>query len=100
MPGIVGFISKGRHEHAEAQLKRMVESMCHEPFYSAGTWIDESLGVYVGWVGREPSFAGAMPLRNESGERVLVFSGDEFPEPGTARRLEKKGHTFNSEDCS
>jgi asparagine synthase (glutamine-hydrolysing) len=100
MPGIVGLITNLKRKYAEAQLKRMVESMRHEPFYSSGTWIDESLGMYVGWVEREPSFASAMPLRNESGDRLLVFSGDEFPEPGTARRLKEHGHSLNLEDCS
>ena len=100
MPGIVGIITQVPRERAEAQLKRMVESMRHESFYKTGTWIDESLGVYVGWVEREDSFADGMPLRNESGERFLFFSGDEFPEPGTARRLGERGHALNPEDYS
>jgi asparagine synthase (glutamine-hydrolysing) len=100
MPGIVGLVTSLERERAVAQLKRMVESMRHEPFYSTGTWIDESLGVYIGWVEREPSIASAMPLRNETGERFLVFSGDEFPEPGTAQRLKERGHTLNGEDQS
>ena len=100
MPGIVGFITRLPRGRAEVQLERMVDSMRHELFYNSGTWIDESLGVYVGWVEREPSFASAMPQRNESGETVLVFSGEEFPEPGTARRLRERGHALNPDDCS
>ncbi len=100
MPGIVGLITRLPRKNAEVELRCMVETLCHQSFYSTGTWIDESLGVYVGWVEREPSFASAMPLRNESGEKVLVFSGDEFPEPGTALRLERGGHALNPEDCS
>ena len=53
MPGIVGLITKKPREWAEQQLARMIEPMLHEPFYVKGTWIDESLGVYVGWVARE-----------------------------------------------
>jgi len=100
MPGIVGLITNIGRERAEPQLRRMVESMRHEPFYSTGTWIDESLGLYIGWVEREPSFASAMPLRNESGERCLVFSGEEFSEPGTPRRLAERGHVLNPQDSS
>jgi len=70
----------------------MVEALRHEEFYATGTYIDESLGVYVGWVARENSFSDGMPLRNERGDVVLVFSGEEFPEPGTSRRLIERGH--------
>ena len=61
-----------------------------------GTWIEESLGVYVGWVARKGSFSDEMPLRNERGDVVLVFSGEEFPEAGTVQHLKEKGHEFNS----
>ena len=62
----------------------MVEALRHENFYVTGTWADESLGVYVGWVARKRSFSDGMPLSNERGDVVLVFSGEEFPEPGTS----------------
>lgn len=100
MPGIVGLITKLPRERAEAQLVRMVESMRHESFYRTGIWIDESLGVYVGWVEREHSFSDGMPMRNESGEKVLVFSGEEFPEPATALSLKQRGHTLDPDGCS
>jgi len=73
----------------------MLERLRHEPFYATGTWIDEALGVYVGWTVRKGSFADGMPLRNERGDVVLVFSGEEFPEPGTARRLTERGHALD-----
>ena len=44
------------------------KSLCHESFYSSGTWIDEEQGIYVGWVARQGSFADGMPLHNETGE--------------------------------
>ena len=74
----------------------MVEALRHEDFYVAGTWIDESLGVYVGWVARKGSFAEGMPLCNERGDVTLVFSGEEFPEPSTAQQLRKRGHDVDS----
>ena len=75
----------------------MLESMRHEPFYVKGTWIDESQGVYIGWAVRENSFSDGMPLQNERGDVTLVFSGEDYPEPGTPRRLKEQGHAF--EDC-
>ena len=95
MPGIVGLVTSMPRDRAEAQLLRMLERLRHEPFYATGTWIDEALGVYVGWTVRKGSFADGMPLRNERGDVVLVFSGEEFPEPGTARRLTERGHALD-----
>jgi asparagine synthase (glutamine-hydrolysing) len=79
-------------QEAAQELARMVARMRHEPFYSTGTWMDEGLGVYVGWVQREGERRCAQPQVNESGDKVLVFAGDEFPEPGTAQRLKQNGH--------
>lgn len=79
MPGIVGLITKAGRDRAEPQLHRMVEALRHESFYETGTWIDESQGLYVGWVARKDSFPGSSPLENERGDKVLVFSGKNFP---------------------
>ena len=78
----------------------MVEALRHESFYETGTWVDESLGVYVGWTALENSFSDGMPLRNERGDVSLVFSGEEYPEPGTARRLKERGHSLDLEGSS
>jgi asparagine synthase (glutamine-hydrolysing) len=96
MPGIVGLVTKMPRGQALEQLARMVETLRHESFYTTGVWIAESLGVYIGWVERKGSFSDGMPLRNERGDVVLVFSGEEFPEPGTAQRLKERGHEFDA----
>src|SRR5579859_5185096 len=96
MPGIVGLISRMPRQSAEQELLQMVEALWHEDFYVAGTWIDESLGVYVGWVARRGSFAEGMPLRNERGDVTLLFSGEEYPEPSTPQRLRARGHDVGS----
>jgi len=92
MPGIVALITKMPPQQALPQLSRMLETLRHESFYTTGTWIDETLGVYVGWAAQKGSFAEAMPLRNEAGDVILAFSGEEFPEPGTFQYLRKRGH--------
>src|ERR1019366_830369 len=97
MPGIVGLITKIGSERAEPQLRRMVEALRHESFYETGTWIDESQGVYVGWIARQGSFPGRLPLENERGDKVLVFSGEEFSDPETAGRLKALGHTLGEQ---
>jgi asparagine synthase (glutamine-hydrolysing) len=78
MPGIVAIITRMPRRLAEPQLLRMLSTLRHESFYTTGTWIDESAGVYLGWTALEGSFADGMPLRNESGNCVLAFSGEEY----------------------
>ena len=92
MPGLVGLISKMPRERAEYELQQMLKSLLHESFYISGTWIDEAQGVYVAWVAREGSFAAEMPVQNECGDVTLVFSGEEFPEPGKILALCAAGH--------
>src|SRR5260370_9628682 len=41
-----------------------------------------------------------MPLRNERGDVILIFSGEEYPEEGTARRLKEQGHDVQPEGPS
>jgi asparagine synthase (glutamine-hydrolysing) len=96
MPGIVGLITKMPRDKAAEELSLMVAALCHEPFYKTGVWIDELLGVYVGWAVRENSFSDGMPLWNERRDVCLVFSGEEYPEPGTAHRLKERGHSLES----
>lgn len=78
MPGIVGIITRMPPEMATDQLQRMVRSMLHEPFYVSGSWADEELGLYVGWVERDGGATTRLPLRSATGEKLLFFSGEEF----------------------
>ena len=100
MPGIVGLITKMPCDWAEQQLRRMVDALCHESFYNKGTSIDARSGVYAGWVARKNSFSDGMPLCNEREDVSLVFSGEEFPEPGIARRLKENGHRVDLKGAS
>ena len=100
MPGIVGCITRLPRDRAQAELVQMVDALCHEDFYVTGVWAEESLGVYVGWVAQQGSFSDAMPVRNERGEVVLVFSGEEFSQPGAGSQLRAHGHVFDSSGSS
>jgi len=95
MPGIVGLITKMPRQMAEQQLHRMIAALCHESFYVTGNWIDESSGVYVGWVLHKESFADGMPVRNEREDLVLAFAGEEYPEPGAVQALRVRGHQLD-----
>src|SRR5579884_2449082 len=86
MPGIVGLITRIPRQQAEPLLLQMVEKLRHESFYVTGTWIDEELGVYVGWAARDGSFSADMPLRDARNENVLVFSGEDYSSCGASVR--------------
>ena len=78
MPGIVGLVTRIPRKCAEEKVAAMVGALRHESFYVTGTWSDEQLGVYCGWVARDGSFSASMPLCGPSGEAVLVFSGEDY----------------------
>ena len=78
MPGIVGIIGRGPRGKHEGDLKIMLDCMMHEPFYGSGTYVNESLGVYIGWTGHRDSIADSLPAVNETRDVVLVFAGEEF----------------------
>lgn len=96
MPGIVGVITKRPPEWAREQVQRMVSAMLHEPSYSVGTWEDETLGVYAGWIARAGSFADRMPLQDETGQRILLFAGEEYSGSDAIADLRQKGHLIQN----
>jgi asparagine synthase (glutamine-hydrolysing) len=93
MPGIVGLITNIAREQAERELLQMVDVLNHEKFYVTGTWVDESLGIYVGWIARKDSFCDRMPQQTERGDVTLVFSGEEFSDSRLVQRLKEPGHS-------
>src|SRR5690348_7132459 len=97
MPGIVGIITKRPQAEAQEQLCRMLRTMRHESFYASGTWSDPSQGIYIGWVARSGQCSAEMPLSNERNDVTLLFSGEEFPEPGTRNSLRAKGHAISTD---
>ena len=92
MPGIVGLITRRPSAHATMQLATMLKTIQHEDFYTSGSFVDESMGAYIGWTALEGSFSDGMPLSNENGKVSLVFSGEEYPDPAVVRGLRNRGH--------
>ncbi|HLJ78636.1 MAG TPA: hypothetical protein VKT75_14540 [Acidobacteriaceae bacterium] len=100
MPGLAGIITKMPRGRAEAELSRMLSTLRHEASYSIGKWVDEDCGVYVGWSARAGAFDQGMPLRNERGDMVLAFAGEEYPDPELRAQLKQRGHDFDPEGPS
>lgn len=90
MPGIVGLITRMPQEQSANQLFRMLQTLCHEKFYTSGTYLDRSLGVYAGWTAQKNSSYEGMPLRGANGDPVLLFSGENFPDPEVLRNLKRR----------
>jgi asparagine synthase (glutamine-hydrolysing) len=100
MPGIVGIITKRPRAWAEEQLGAMMRPMLHEPFYVKGTWIDETSGVYAGWVAIKDSFAAEMPLHDERRDVTLLFSGEEYTAQETIPSPTSNGHNCRGDAAS
>ena len=82
-------------EWAQPEVERMVATLLHEPFYRHGTWSDPCLGIYAGWAERENSFSASMPVKNETADRVLLFSGEEYSGASVSSALRERGHTID-----
>jgi asparagine synthase (glutamine-hydrolysing) len=96
MPGLVGIITRLPKERVQSELSAMLATQCHSPSYVTGTWVDDEHGVYIGWTARHGSAAAVMPLRSESGDTVLAFSGEEFPDPSVKSRLKDCGRRLKN----
>ncbi len=76
MPGIVGFISTETNAGRRPPIDRMLNSMLHEPTYTSGQIVEESLGVWAGWVCHGGSFSDCLPIWNETKDVCLLFVGE------------------------
>ena len=100
MPGIVGIIAKKQGDEAETKLRRMINCMAYEPFYSKGAYVNRRFGFYLGWVCHEGAFSDCLPVFNENKELVLLFAGENFVDEQVLEELKRRGHEFNASDAS
>lgn len=103
MPGLVGIIghgSPGKHTH---DLRRMMSCMHQESFYRSGSYVNEELGVFVGWTCHQDSYSDCLPIVNERKDVILLFAGEHFsdavqgPSPKATvlmQQYEEKGESF------
>lgn len=94
MPGIVGIITRAPKREAEAELATMLNVQLHEDFYNCGTWINEALGVYLGWTAIEGSFSDGMPWTERYTNQALFFSGEEYGQVNTSQEGDSPGGTL------
>jgi asparagine synthase (glutamine-hydrolysing) len=78
----------------------MVASMLHESFYHFGTYCNDQLGLYAGWVCHQGSFSDCMPVWNEKKSAVLIFFGENFTDLDLFDHLKAKHHRFDRSNAS
>jgi asparagine synthase (glutamine-hydrolysing) len=100
MPGVVGIISQRPSRQNPALVESMAKCLMHEPFYTEGTYVNEDLGLWLGWVNHEGSFSDCLPIWNEKRDICLFFSGEDFADQADIDALRTRGHKFGSDDAS
>jgi asparagine synthetase B (glutamine-hydrolysing) len=100
MPGICGIISRGKDRRGYYEVKRMLECMRHEEYYSCGQITVNELGIDAGWTTIKNSFSDCMPVWNEKKDMGLVIAGEDFQKEETFEMLKIQGHSFRKFDAS
>jgi asparagine synthase (glutamine-hydrolysing) len=78
----------------------MSKCLMHESFYTSGTYMNEDLGLWLGWVNHQGSFADCLPIWNEKKDVCLLFSGEDFTDQADIDALRGRGHEFGPDDAS
>jgi asparagine synthase (glutamine-hydrolysing) len=87
MPGLAGIIRFAPHESTEQDLDSMLGAIRYNNRYLHGKFVDRECGIRIGWTCHPGSFAEGMPLVSQSGDTVMIFSGENFEEPGRVAHL-------------
>lgn len=99
MPGLTGIIGTTPANSNRSDLLEMTRSMQHESFYSSGTYINEEVGLYIGWTCHKGSFCDYMPIMNKSQEFLLFFYGEHFMDQNSFDELYTRGHAIEKFDA-
>jgi asparagine synthase (glutamine-hydrolysing) len=78
----------------------MLRALLHEPSYTSGTFVDETVGLYAGWACHEGSFSDCLPLFNEKKDIVVFLSGETFVDASVIEGLKDRGHELDRDNAS
>jgi len=96
MPGITGIIGVAGDTGNRQRVESMVSAMLYEGSYSSGVYVNDPIGLWVGWTSHQDSFSDGMPVWNETGDIGLIFSGEDFTDPSEVDALKAQGHSFDA----
>ncbi len=85
MPGIVGIFRRDRGQDSAHDLRVMLDCTTREKWHRVGTYTDDALGVYVGWIWHAGTYVDALPLWNSTRDVCLIMIGEEFSRPLSSR---------------
>jgi asparagine synthase (glutamine-hydrolysing) len=68
--------------------------MAYEDFYRSGTYVNEGLGLWLGWICHKDSFCDCLPIWNETKDVCLIFVGEHFADADVVSRLRATGHSI------
>lgn len=100
MPGINGIITKKIVGDEKEKLSIMIDSMLHEPFYTAGSFVCPEKGFFIGYVSIEGSFSDCMPIFNENKNLILFLTGECYLDQAEINGLKNRGHDFITDNAS
>ena len=100
MPGIIGIISKKSIDKNKQDISEMINCMLHESFYSSGTYFNDQMGIYTGWICHKDSFCDCMPVWNEKKNVALIYFGENFTDLELFDQLKAKHHRFDKTNAS
>lgn len=98
--GLVGIVTRRPGMLARNELRQMLSVMRHRLSDRNDFFVDEKLGIYLGWITRSCSAAASMPLYNETRSVALVTSGEDFPEPGIMHQIKTRGHDLSMQSSA
>jgi len=93
MPGITGIIGGPNDTGNRERVELMVKTMLHERFYDTGIFVNEPIGLWVGWTSHRGSSSDGMPVWNETGDVCLIFAGENFADSSEVDNLKTRGHS-------
>ena len=100
MCGITGWINLQRSEknHNESVLHQMCERIVHRGPNSEGIWMDDTVALGMRRLSIIDLQTGDQPVFSEDRSVVVMMNGELYNYREVRAELEKKGHTFRSEE--
>ena len=92
MPGLAGIIASTLFKLKEPTVKLMVDSMFHDQSYHRDMYVNEQLGLSIGWTCHRNSFSDCLPVLNEKKDLILLFAGEDYADKRIMDELRSKGH--------
>ena len=96
--GITGIIGTGLKEHRKSELADMLRALRRSPLDECGTVIDDRIGLWSGWIQREPAASHPRSMWNKQRDICLMFVGEDYTEPDDPSNLRFRRQDNEPED--